>query len=74
MKLFDAVTEGNLDVVDETIKNEDVDINGRDQRGSTLLLCAVRCGHLNIMKRLLEVPGIDLDRCDVACQGNQFYC
>ena len=64
MKLCDAINDGNIEVVEEIVRNEEVDINGCDWRGLTPLMCAVRRGHHDILRRVLKAPGIDLGRCD----------
>ena len=58
-KLFDAIDDGNIEVVEEVLSNEEVDINCVS-RGATPLIFAVIDGHHNIVRRLLEVPGIKL--------------
>ena len=52
---------GNLKEVEVILRNKEVDVNGRDKKGLTPLMIAVNLGHLDIVKRLLEVPEIKLD-------------
>jgi len=60
-ELLEAVDDGNIEVVEEILRNKMVDINGCDHNGDTALIYAVDNDHLDILRRLLEVPDIKLD-------------
>ena len=66
-KLSEACKVGSLEEVEEILGDEEVDINGVD-RCDTPLASAVNNGHINIVRRLLEVPEMKLDIDD--CRGN----
>ena len=60
--LCEACRLGNLKEVEVILRNKEVDVNGRDKKGLTPLMIAVNLGHLDIVKRLLEVPEIELQK------------
>jgi ankyrin repeat protein len=53
-----AAYMGDEDLLDQCIKNEDFDSLYKDHLGGSLLKLAVRNGHENMVKRLLELPEI----------------
>jgi len=59
--LCGACSDGNIEGVEEILRDAFTDINRRDPGGYTPLMWAVSHGHLDIVKRLLEVPDIKLD-------------
>ena len=59
-KLWWACEDGNIEVVVEILSNNEVDINGRACRGSPLTR-ALSCCHLNIVRRLLQHPEVDVN-------------
>ena len=59
-KLCEACGDGNIEVVEEMLSNKVVLINGV-YGGDTPLMWAIEHGHLDIVRRLLEVPDIKLD-------------
>ena len=60
-KLRGACRAGNIEVVEEILGTRQVDINARDYDGDTPLTSAVKNGHLNIVRRLLQHPGVDVN-------------
>jgi len=60
-ELVEACQLGDIEVVEDILDNEEVDINGRDERGEIPLHTAARWGHLDIVRRLLEYPGIKIN-------------
>ena len=58
----DTIEDGDIEVVENVLGNEKVDINGRGDEGDTPLISAVHGGHLAIVRRLLEYPGIQIDK------------
>ena len=75
--LFRATREGNVDMVRSLLASPGVDVNARDETGSTPLLEAARYGHDNIC-RILIAAGANLKAKDkdgktalqLAIQGN----
>ena len=75
--LFRATREGNVDMVRSLLASPGVDVNARDENGSTPLLEAARYGHDNIC-RILIAAGANLKAKDkdgktalqLAIQGN----
>jgi len=61
--LFRATREGNTDMVKSLLASPGVDVNARDESGSTPLLEAARFGHDNIC-RLLIAAGANLNAKD----------
>ena len=51
---------GDLEEVEEILGNYEVDINGGG--GDAPLLCAVLSGHPDVVRRLLDYPGVRLDQ------------
>ena len=77
-KLCSSCFLGNIEEVEDVLSNEEVDINGGDN--CTPLVSAVLGGHLNIVRRLLEHPDLQLGKKDdiygdnalhVACRKNR---
>ena len=62
-ELCDACAEGNMEVVEDILSNKDVDINVV-YGGSTPLMWAVLNDNIDIVRRLLEHPGIQLGKTD----------
>ena len=61
MKLLDACQTGNINAVNKLLENnKDFNINQPQQNGSTFLFTACKQGHLDIVKRLLLVQGIEI--------------
>ena len=75
--LFRATREGNTDMVRSLLSSPGVDVNAKDESGSTPLLEAARFGHDNIC-RMLIAAGAKLNAKDrdgktalqLAIQGN----
>ena len=61
-KLCNACRIGNLEEVEDILINEEVDINGSDHTGFTPLIRAVRGQHVQIVRRLLEHPDLQLGK------------
>ena len=61
--LFRATREGNTDMVKSLLASPGVDVNARDESGSTPLLEAARFGHDNIC-RILIAAGANLNAKD----------
>ena len=66
VKLCGACRDGNIEVVEDILGNKEVNINGSDNslRGGTPLTYAVKSGHLAIVRRLLQHPGVDINAPD----------
>merc|ERR1712241_950674 len=67
-KLCRACVAGDIEVVENVLSNEEVDINGIDgdgtkSMGAPLNYAAIR-GYLDIVKRLLLYPGIQIGKRD----------
>lgn len=65
--LWWAIDSGSLEVVEVLLRNGagfGKSINDKDTCGMTLLIMAIKCGHLDIVKSLLQCPEIDPDLAD----------
>jgi len=60
-ELCRACRVGDIEVVEDILSNKEVDINGVDD-SDTPLICAVSMGHLAIVRRLLDHPGIRMGK------------
>ena len=61
VELCEACSDGNIEVVEEILSNEEVNINDTDYGCETPLMCAVEFGHLDIVRRLLQHPETQLE-------------
>ena len=61
-KLCEACSDGDNEAVEHILGGGDVDINGFEYGGNTPLMLAVAKGHLDIVRRLLLHPGIQLGK------------
>lgn len=61
--LHEPAMIGDLDTIKKTIANTKIDVNCLDSNGKTALLWAAICGHLDIVKFLIE-QGADLSLVD----------
>ena len=52
---------GDIEDVEEILNTRVININFVDSFGNNPLTLAVRMGHLNIVKRLLEHPDVDVN-------------
>lgn len=56
---FDAASRGNIEVIQKLI--DKVTVNAQDQSGLTALILAAQKGHENVVKLLLQLPGININ-------------
>ena len=64
-QLWQAATDGNLELVKKLAEDPSVDVNwvnDADERKDTILHRACRFGHLEIVKVLLGRKGIDVNK------------
>ena len=61
-ELFGACRSGDIEVVEEILKKSVININViHPDVGDTPLIFAVRNGHLNVVKRILQHPHVDVN-------------
>jgi len=60
-EFLEAARKGDAEQVADLL-SKDVDVEAKDENGSTALILATWDGHLEVVKVLLEHPGIDVNQ------------
>ncbi|KIO17345.1 hypothetical protein M407DRAFT_246768 [Tulasnella calospora MUT 4182] len=60
-RLLNAAREDHADLLEEILEEDDVDINYKDGLGNTALHYAVQRGSENVIEKILECEGCDVD-------------
>ena len=64
--LHDAVFWNHLEAVERCLKQEDANVNDKDEGGKTALFIACEMDHTDIIRRLLSVDGIQIQQAKTA--------
>jgi ankyrin repeat protein len=62
--LHESLQYGDEECLDFVLKNEKVKLNSKDQMGQTPLLRSLERSPLSLIKRFMEIPGVDIQAMD----------